>query len=77
MKKCTHKPARACEDKCPGWFVDGNNGYVARCDTCQRFKDDDEALEHVEYCLWKFEAHFPGLVRVGLRAIERNEQDSP
>lgn len=46
----TPKPylnVRKCDDAdCPGWAV-FNDGEIQRCDTCGRFKSDDEAKAYV------------------------------
>lgn len=36
-----------CDDpQCPGWAV-FNDNQIQRCDACDRFADDDEAVAHV------------------------------
>lgn len=35
-----------CDPGCPGWGV-FNGTEIQRCDTCQRFKSDDEAIAYV------------------------------
>ena len=36
-----------CSPGCPGWGVFNENGEIQRCDECNRFADDDEAIQHV------------------------------
>lgn len=35
-----------CDDLCPGWAV-FNGNEIQRCDNCQRFKSDEEAIAYV------------------------------
>lgn len=43
-KVMIHEP---CDPGCPGWFVSGDTGKVERCDECDLFEDDADALAHV------------------------------
>lgn len=40
-----------CDPGCPGWGVFNENGEIQRCDECNRFADDDEAIQHVSHLM--------------------------
>lgn len=33
---------------CPGWILTEDEHRIERCDTCKRFKDDEEAVDYVK-----------------------------
>jgi hypothetical protein len=43
------KNPKECDEGCPGWAW-FNGCEIQRCDTCERFVDDESAAKHVEGC---------------------------
>lgn len=45
------KPRKPCDMKCAGAFVNLETLQIERCDTCKRFRSDDEAADFVNQVL--------------------------
>ena len=52
---CRHQDFRECDDTCTGWFINEETSEVERCDNCQRFDNDGQAVAHVNGCVRELE----------------------